>query len=99
MTSCACGGLATKNVNSGEVRNMMLLVTSVEGKEFTIQNASYRLWEQGNPSQIIDSGTCSIDENTISAIISFETPGRFVLEFTYHIGPETYIQRPIINVN
>lgn len=95
----ACGGLATKNVNSGEVRNMILLVTSVDGSEFTIQNATYRLWEQGNSSEILDSGICTIDDNTVSAIISFTTPGRFVLEFTYHIGPEKYIQRPVINVN
>lgn len=74
----------------GERRHVMIDVYSCKNEEFSIQSASYELFNGlGN---LEDSGACSIYEHQIDTVVEPKERGNYTLKITYKILDETLIE-------
>jgi hypothetical protein len=74
------------NINIGEVRKIGIEVTSRLGQDFIIESADYVITAEDGAE--VDRGYPSIDGHKIVALFTAAEVGRFIMEFTFRIGPE-----------
>lgn len=79
----------------GESKYVDFSITSKANEPFVIASANYQLKDG---STVMSSGSCEIDGTTVSALLSPAQRGRFALEVTYTIPPETRKARVYVNV-
>lgn len=79
----------------GEQKYIDFTVTSKTDEVFVIASANYELKDG---SEIISSGQCDLEDKTISVLLEPLKRGRFILEISYVIPPETRKARVLINV-
>jgi hypothetical protein len=79
----------------GEEKWLDFNITSRTSEPFVITAST---WQLKDGAEVIDSGSCTIDGSTVSVLLAPEERGRFVLEVSYVIPPETRKARVLINV-
>lgn len=80
--------------NKGEVRKVGIEVISQVNDSFAIDAADFTIHMDDGTE--IETGSATIDGHKILALFSANEIGKYVCEFSYHIGPE--ILKAKINV-
>lgn len=77
------------NFYLGEQRHVRMRIHAANNEPFTIREASYELKQCGT---VEDSGTCTIDGETLDAFIAPKSRTAYKLYFTYKVADETLVE-------
>ena len=86
------------NFYAGEIKEVSAQVRARNPNEVVvITKAKYSLKNIAN-GETVEDGTLDIDGDTISVILSINTPGTFELKFIVKVGAETFIEKATVQV-
>lgn len=81
-----------------EQRELRVTIKSSDKVPFSIREAKYQVWwHDGHEMEY--EGTCTINDNKLTAVISAEHTGLYVVKFIMGIAGETVIRKVYIRVS
>lgn len=85
------------NFDFGEEKHVRVEVNSRKGEEFVIQDAKYDLIYISD-AKTEATGSCTVVDHTIDALLSPKRTGKYLLRYTYHVADETLIENMEVRV-
>lgn len=79
----------------GEQKYLDFNITSRTNEQFVISASTYQLKDG---AEVLDNGNCDINGATLTVLLAPNKRGRFILEVSYTIPPETRKARVFVNV-